>query len=156
MFPQALHLSFSMIFPLDLGWQPSPFQQRWSTADPDRGSVKSQRSPTLKRCHRLPQWVLMGSHSPQTWVQHKHLFFSIPSNDLVPGRAEPATCPCHTPAWGALCLAPIIYPQTKTVWTEQCEILWLKKCFMHIQNFCWSELTIANARNIFSWTLRNL
>lgn len=88
-FPQALHFSFSMVFPPDLGWQQPPFQQRWSTAGPERGSVKNQRSPALKGYHKLPLWVLMGCHSPQTWVQHKHLFFSSCSNDLVPDRAEP-------------------------------------------------------------------
>lgn len=150
-FPKVLHFSFSVVFPPDLGWQQPPFQQRGSTAGPDRGSVKNQRSLTLKGCHRLPLWDFMGCHSPQRLVQHKHIFFSSPSDDLVPGRSEPATCPCHTPGWSVLCLAAIIYPQVGTVWTEQCEILWLKKCFMHIQNFCWSELTIANTRNIFYW-----
>lgn len=77
-FPKVLHFSFSVVFPPDLGWQQPPFQQRGSTTGPERGSVKNQRSLTLKGCHRLPLWDFMGCHSPQRLVQHKHIFFLKP------------------------------------------------------------------------------
>lgn len=133
-FPQALHFSFS-IFPPDLGW---PFQQRWSTAGPHRRSVRNQRSPALKGYHRLPLWVLMRRTHPKHECNINICFSQALS------QAELSLQPVLATLLLGVCSAwhPSFTPRQELF--GQCEILCLNKCFTHIQNFCWSKLTIAN------------
>lgn len=63
------------------------------------------------------------------------------------------------PACGACCPSALMWPPGATLpshTARSTEILELKKCFRHIQNFCLCDLVIAVTETIFLRTMRCL
>lgn len=94
--------------------------------------------------------------SPQTWAQHECVCVFKPFQRACPGQSQ--TCNLSLPhsCLGCTLLGTRpLTPKGQLFWlaqTEHCEILWLEKWFIHIQNYHLSELTIAATRNIFPCT----